>query len=49
MSPIRNFKGRRGVQRNHEIFIKTSLDLEIRNIVLAIGRKYRGITQDSVV
>ena len=39
----------RGVQRNHEIFIKTAMDLENRNIVLAIGRKYRGIAQDSVL
>ena len=43
MSPIRNFEGRRGVQRNHEIFVKTALDLESRNIALAIGRKYRGM------
>ena len=43
MSPIQNFKGRRGVQINHGIFIKTALDCENRNIVLMIGRKYRGI------
>ena len=49
MSPIQNFKGRRGVQRNHEIFIKTALDLENRYIVLAIGREYRGIAQDSII
>ena len=47
MSPIRNFKGRSGVQWNHELFIKSALDLENRYIVLAIGRKYRGIGNES--
>ena len=31
------------------IFVKTALDLENRNIVLAIGKKYCGIAQDSVL
>ena len=49
MSSIRNFKGRRGVQKNHEIFVKTTLDLKNRNIALAIDRKYHGIALDSVL